>query len=158
MKKTNTALQNSVSHRYTELNLDSPLSRRSGKLPVADRGPDPEKKKLRQKQAAYIAYLVGGSFFKTCVCLNPLREKSLFLYYSDMRSNEQNAKEAALDRVFYTSLSYSQRKYLRTMGAEVIFTEQDGQFEVLFDTLFETVKAVIAEDGSVTVNWISSAE
>ena len=98
-------------------------------------------KNAKQMAVAYIIYMMGGTYFKTCKAKNKLKERNLFMYYKGLSVKNQLRLERQADRALSLVLSESDLK------CEVFFKE-GKELEVKFDTGLTTLSAFVKEDGT----------
>ena len=110
-----------------------------------------EAENFLQMQTAYIAYMMIGSYFSSCNCENRVREKNLFLHYSDMRQRDQMSLESQVEREFLRTFHNSPPVF-ESLQCEVIFTKRKDSLLVYFHTGLEEVLVSITPTGEYSMD------
>ena len=103
----------------------------------------------QQFAAGYVVYMMGGSYFKNCVCKSPFEEKRLYLNYAELSNQKQiEMEEKVLGR--FEELDKNLLEKFEELKCEVSFRQEEKDFFVEFRTGgFETLKCRIKERGEV---------
>ncbi len=99
-----------------------------------------------QKENAYILYMIVGSYFNRCICVNRLTEGNLFLYYKEMPAGKQLYREKqVIDRTERAIGSLAED--LKDMNCEVEILQVADEFRLVFRTWFHRIVVTVASDG-----------
>ena len=105
----------------------------------------------KQFAVSYEDYMMGGSYFYSAECRNPLEEKRLFLHYAEMKKQTQIDEECKVIK----ELEKLNKEFLDSLGtlkSEVHFKRSGNYYVVDFQTGgFESLSFKIGEKGDITM-------
>ena len=105
----------------------------------------------KQFAVSYVVYMMGGSYFHSTECRNPLEEKRLFLHYAEMKKQTQIEEEC---KVIQT-LEKLNKEFLEALGklkSEVHFGRNGNFYVVDFQTGgFESLSCQIGVNGEIRI-------
>lgn len=105
----------------------------------------------KQFAVSYVVYMMGGSYFYSTECRNPLEEKRLFLHYAEMKKQTQIEEECKVIQ----ALEKLNKEFLETLGtlkSEVHFRRSGNYYVVDFQTGgFESLSCWIGVNGEVEI-------
>ena len=110
-----------------------------------------------QMQTAYIAYMMIGSYFSSCHCENRVREKNLFLHYSDMRQRDQMSLESQVEREFLHTF-HNCLSIFEGLQCEVVFTKREDNLLVYFHTGLEEAIVSITPTGEYSMEFLYNGQ
>ena len=122
--------------QYTEINLNAANSSSQSEETGSE----------NQLAAAYIVYMMVGSFFKSCKLQSPIRMNSLRVHYAEMRVNSQLSVERRVEKDFEERFA----SYLDLFAESQCLVSIRDSGDVIcltFDTGFEQLKATIDREG-----------
>ena len=106
-----------------------------------------EKRNTIQEEMAFIVYMIIGSYFNKAVCVNQAIADRLYLYYAEMKTSTQEAKERKVilqaERCF---TSYEDVLY--RMNCEVVISLRENRYILDFVTGFERIHAEVDGKGN----------
>ena len=105
----------------------------------------------KQFAAAYIVYMMGGSYFKKCECKNKHEEKRLFLHYAEMPKQKQlNAEDGFLRKLEKLNPVFLDQ--MEELKSEVHFWKEDSDYNIVFQTGgFGVLECKVKENGEVDI-------
>ena len=99
-----------------------------------------------QKENAFILYMIVGSYFNKCICLNKITECNLYLYYREMPVGKQLAREKqVIDRMERELGSLAED--LKDMNCEVEILQAADEIRLVFRTWFHTILITVESNG-----------
>lgn len=105
----------------------------------------------KQFAVSYVVYMMGGSYFHSTECRNPLEEKRLFLHYAEMKREKQIEEECKV----IEALEELNKEFLESLGtlkSEVHFRRSGNYYVVDFQTGgFESMSCFIGEKGKLEI-------
>lgn len=113
-----------------------------------------EKTNNRQKENAYIIYMMTSSLFNKCTCISETYTKTLFLYYKEMKIHAQvSMEEKVLGHLNRLTLGYTDTLASMNCVAKIVPTQDT--IELWFTTGFETLHASVEKNGHYTIEFSS---
>lgn len=99
-----------------------------------------------QKENAFILYMIVGSYFNKCICVNRSLESNLFLYYKEMPAGKQLHREKqVIDRTERELGSLAED--LKDMNCEVEILQVADELRLVFRTWFHTIVITVESNG-----------
>ncbi len=99
-----------------------------------------------QRQTAYIAYMMVGSYFRSCQCESEMKEQNMKLHYLDMKKPKQERLEELVEKDFSTFFS-SDLPALQELDSKVQFLEDGEDLMVCFLGRFGKLLVTITPKG-----------
>ena len=126
-----------------------------------------------QLAAAYTVYMMVGSYFADCRCVNLLEEKRLFLHYRELNPEKQIRFENKAEEIFLSELgkAYADshgreqspeklvelgRKYAETLGkyhCSVYFRRRGSLYVIRFYTGLKDMEFTVDPKGIMRMTW-----
>ena len=107
----------------------------------------------RQKETAYVLYMILGSFFHGCICRTGAFDNSLYMYYREMKPEAQIRLEAQVIAEAGRVLRQYEKLLAVEMAEVILLQDPDGIWQILFRTGFETVEAEVDRKGNFRIRW-----
>ena len=105
-----------------------------------------ERRRTIQEAAAYVVYMIVGSYYNKEVCRNQFTADRLYLYYKEQGAKKQEHMEAGIIAKAERALKpYEQ--VLAVMNCESRIYFRDGKYCIDFLTGFEHVHAEVDKAG-----------
>lgn len=99
-----------------------------------------------QLAKVYIIYMMLGSYFKSCQCINPCEAGHLYLHYQEMPVQKQFRQEEQILRIA-NEIHPEFRRRIDELKCAVRFFQSEGDYYVYFSTGFEGILAIVDMDG-----------
>lgn len=110
---------------------------------------------LRQLINSYALFMIIGSYFRTCTCKSPITEEMLYLYYRSLDSGRQISTEERIDS--YIKSRFGDRlDKLADLNCEAHIYRYGDTYQLVFDTGFEGMVAVVSPDGRYRIFFCES--
>ncbi len=87
----------------------------------------------KQLAAGYVVYMMGGSYFQSCVCKNTFEEKRMYLNYAELSAPKQIEME---DKVIaqFEKLDKTFLNTIQNLKCKVSFIMKDNDLIIDFQT------------------------
>ncbi len=100
-----------------------------------------------QLAAAYTVYMMVGSYFADCVCVNQLEEKRLFLHYRELNPEKQIRFENKAEEIFLSELGEDFAEVLGKYRCNVFFRRRGSLYVILFYTGLKNLEFTVDPKG-----------
>lgn len=115
------------------------------------------KKYNRQLAVSYIAYMMAGSYFEKCQCVNPCEEEHLFLHYAEMPQKKQYEYEEKILKAM-NRMDSGFRKAIGNLRCSARCGRRGDTYLVAFETGgFESVLCAVKSDGEFEITHSEAA-
>ena len=99
-----------------------------------------------QKENAYILYMIVGSYFNKCICLNKITECNLYLYYREMPVGKQLAREKQVIDRTEKAIGFMADD-LKDLHCQVEIRRDAEEIRLVFRTWFHTILITVESNG-----------
>lgn len=99
-----------------------------------------------QKENAYILYMIVGSYFNKCICLNKITECNLYLYYREMPVGKQLAREKQVIERTEKAIGFMADD-LKDLHCQVEIRRDAEEIRLVFRTWFHTILVTVEPKG-----------
>ena len=107
-----------------------------------------------QKENAYILYMIVGSYFNKCICINKITECNLYLYYREMPVGKQLAREKQVIDRTEKAIGFMADD-LKDLHCQVEILQVADEFRLVFRTWFHRIVVTVASDGRYRFKAVS---
>ena len=99
-----------------------------------------------QEENAYILYMIVGSYFNRCICVNRLTEGNLFLYYKEMPAGKQLYREKQVIDRTEKAIGFMADD-LKDLHCQVEIRRDAEEIRLVFRTWFHTILVTVEPKG-----------